>query len=169
MAILGLGGLGHLAVQYANKLGFKTVALSRGKDKEQLAQELGAHIYIDTENTNAAEELNKLGKAKIILATAPNSKAISELVDGVPPNGKLLIPAASGDPIEVSPLQLLLYGRSVTGWYSGTAKDSEDTLNFTALTGVRPNIETFSLDQAGEAYERMITGKARFRAVLKMD
>lgn len=168
VAIQGMGGLGHLGVQFANKLGFKTVALSRGKDKEQLARQLGAHIYINTETSNVTEELNKLGGARVILATAPNSKAISALVDGLSQNGKLLIAAASGEPIEVSPLQLLLYRRSVEGWYSGHAKDSEDTLNFSALTGVRPSIETFSLERVNEAYEYMISGQARFRAVLKM-
>lgn len=169
VAIQGLGGLGHLGVQYANKLGFKTVALSRGKDKEQLAHELGAHVYIDTANSNVSEELMKLGGAKVILATAPSSKAISQLVDGLAKRGKLLIAAASGEPLEVSPLQLLLFGRSVEGWYSGTAMDSEDTLKFTALTGVHPSIETFGLDQVNEAYEHMISGQARFRAVLTMD
>lgn len=168
VAIQGMGGLGHLGIQYANKLGFKTVALSRGRDKEQLARQLGAHVYIDTQASNVAEELTKLGGARVILATAPSSKAITELVDGLSKHGTLLIAAASGEPLQVSPLQLLLFGRSIEGWYSGTAKDSEDTLNFSALTGVRPRIETYTLDQVNEAYEHMISGQARFRAVLKM-
>lgn len=168
VAIQGMGGLGHLGIQYANKLGFNTVALSRGKQKEELARELGARFYIDTATANVGEELAKLGGARVILATAPNSKAITELVDGLSKHGKLLIAAASGEPLEVSPLQLLLFGRSVEGWYSGTGKDSEDTLKFSALTGVRPRIETFRLEQVNEAYEHMISGQARFRAVLKM-
>ncbi|GGH82577.1 D-arabinose 1-dehydrogenase-like Zn-dependent alcohol dehydrogenase [Pullulanibacillus pueri] len=166
VAIQGIGGLGHLAIQFANKMGFKTVALSRGQDKETLAKEFGAHTYIDTSVQEIGEALGKLG-AKIILATAPNSKAISGLVDGLGDNGKLLIVAATGEPVEVNPAVLLAGRKSVQGWNSGTSIDSEDTLNFSVQTGTRPMIETFSLEQVNEAYEKMMNGQTRFRAVIK--
>ena len=167
VAVQGLGGLGHLGVQFANKLGFKTVAISRGRDKMHLAQKLGANLFIDTDVSNAATELLKLGGAQVILATAPNSKAISVLVNGLANNGKLMIIAASGEPIEIAPMDLISGKRSIQGWYSGDAKDSEETLHFSVLSGVLPHIETYSLEEIDEAYERMITGKARFRTVIQ--
>ena len=168
VAVLGLGGLGHLAVQFARKLGYKTVALSRGRAKEPLANKLGAHYFIDTASESAAEALQKLGGARVILATAPNSQAISGLVDGLGPNGKLLIVAAALEPIQVLPLQLIGGRRTVAGWPSGHAKDSEAALNFSTLTGVKPMIETFPLDQVADAYDKMISNRARFRVVLTM-
>lgn len=166
VAVQGLGGLGHLGVQFASKMGYRTVAISRGQDKEPLALKLGAARYLDTEKTNAANELAKMGGASVILATAPNSKAMSELIDGLGVGGKLLVVGASADPITVTPIQLIGARRSIQGWPSGTAKDSEDTLNFCALTGIRPMVETFLLEQAAAAYDRMLSGKARFRVVL---
>jgi D-arabinose 1-dehydrogenase-like Zn-dependent alcohol dehydrogenase len=170
VAVHGIGGLGHLGVQYARQMGFETVALGRGKDKETLARKLGAHHYIDSGAANAAAtELQKLGGACVILATAPSAAAISALVDGLAPNGKLIVPAAPNEPLTVNAFSLLMGNRSVAGWYSGTAKDSEDTLKFSALSGVRPMIEKFPLSRAAEAYEQMHSGKARFRAVLTME
>jgi propanol-preferring alcohol dehydrogenase len=168
VAIQGIGGLGHLAVQFAARSGYHTVAISRGKDKEAFAKELGAHDYIDDANGDAAAQLQALGGAKVILATAPNAKAISGLAPGLRYKGKLLIVAAPPDNIEVSPLLLLMGSRSVAGHYSGYAKDSEDTLNFSVLTGVRPKVEVYPLAKINEAYERMLSNKARFRVVLKM-
>ena len=168
VAVQGVGGLGHLAVQFAQKLGYKTVALSGGKDKQTLADKLGAHYYIDTNSENAAEALQKLGGARVILATAPNSKAISGLVDGLGPNGKLLIVAAAVEPIEVSPLQLIMGRRTIAGWPSGHARESEAALRFSALAGVLPMIETYPLEQVEEAYSQMINNRARFRVVLTM-
>ena len=167
VAVQGLGGLGHLAVQYASTMGFQTVAISGGHDKEKLARELGAHHYINYRDHPPAEELKKLGGAQVILATAPNSQAISSLVDGLTPRGKLLIVAAASDPLEVIPLSLIS-GRMVAGWPSGHAKDAEDTLKFSALTGILPMVESFPLNQASAAYEKMITNKARFRVVLQI-
>ncbi|MBT8364038.1 MAG: alcohol dehydrogenase, partial [Deltaproteobacteria bacterium] len=168
VAVQGIGGLGHLAVQFARKLGYKTVALSGGKDKEPLANKLGAHYFIDTTSENAVEALQKLGGARVILATAPNSKAISGLVDGLGPNGKLLIVAAAAEPIEVSPLQLIMGRKTIAGWPAGHAKDSEAALNFSAQTGVLPMIETYPLEDVAEAYIKMINNRARFRVVLTM-
>jgi len=168
VAVQGIGGLGHLAVQFAAKSGYHTVAISRGKDKEAFAKELGAHEYIDDANGDAAQQLQKMGGAKVILATAPNAKAISGLAGGLKYKGKLLIVAAPHDNVEVSPLLLLMGSRSVAGHYSGYAKDSEDTLNFAVLTGVRPKVEVFPLAKVNEGYERMLSNKARFRVVLKM-
>jgi D-arabinose 1-dehydrogenase-like Zn-dependent alcohol dehydrogenase len=168
VAVQGLGGLGHLGVQFASKMGFHTVAIGRGRDKEALAMKLGATRYLDTDITNAASELAKMGGASVILATAPNSKAMSDLIDGLGVGGKLLVVGASVDPIAVTPVQLIGARRSIQGWPSGTARDSEDTLNFCALTGIRPMVETFPLDQAAIAYDRMLSGKARFRVVLTM-
>jgi D-arabinose 1-dehydrogenase-like Zn-dependent alcohol dehydrogenase len=168
VAIQGIGGLGHLAVQFASKSGYQTVAISRGKDKEVFARELGAHHYIDDTNGDAAKQLQALGGAKVILATAPNSKAISGLAAGLKYKGKLVIVAAPNDNISVSPLLLLMGSRSVAGHYSGYSKDSEDTLAFSALTGVRPKVEVYPLAQVNEAYARMLSNKARFRVVLKM-
>jgi len=167
VAVQGLGGLGHLAVQYASTMGFQTVAISGGHDKEKLARELGAHHYINYRDHLPAEELKKLGGAQVILATAPNSQAISSLVDGLTPRGKLLIVAAASDPLEIIPLSLIS-GRMIAGWPSGHAKDSEDTLKFSALAGIRPMVEPFPLNQAAAAYEQMITNKARFRVVLQI-
>jgi D-arabinose 1-dehydrogenase-like Zn-dependent alcohol dehydrogenase len=168
VAVQGIGGLGHLAVQFARQSGYRTAAISRGKDKEAFARELGAHHYIDDANGDAAAQLQALGGAKVILATAPNAKAISGLAPGLKYKGKLLIVAAPHDNIEVSPLLLLMGSRSVAGWYSGYSKDSEDTLNFSVLTGVRPKVEVFPLAQINEAYARMLSNQARFQVVLKM-
>ena len=168
VAVQGLGGLGHLGIQFANKMGYHTVAIGRGQDKEALALKLGAARYFDTDTTNAANELTKMGGASVILATAPNSKSMSELIDGLGVGGKLLVVGASADPITVTPIQLIGARRSIQGWPSGTAHDSEDTLNFCALTGIRPMVETFPLEQAAAAYDRMMSGKARFRVVLTM-
>jgi D-arabinose 1-dehydrogenase-like Zn-dependent alcohol dehydrogenase len=168
VAVHGIGGLGHLGVQYARQMGFETVAIGRGKDKEPLAKKLGAHHYIDSDTGDAATELQKLGGARVILGTAPNAKAISALVDGLSPDGRLLIPAAPNDPLTVSMMPLIAGRRSVAGWYSGTAKDSQDTLEFSALTEVHPMIEKFPLKQVSEAYERMHSGKVRFRVVLTL-
>jgi D-arabinose 1-dehydrogenase-like Zn-dependent alcohol dehydrogenase len=169
VAVHGIGGLGHLGVQYAKRMGFNTVAINRGKDKERLAGELGAHHYIDATASDVVAELQKLGGASVILATAPNAQAISALVDGLAPSGKLLVPAAPADPLSISALSLFLQRRSIVGWYSGTAKDSQDTLEFSALTGVHPMIEKYPLDQVAEAYEQMHSGKVRFRVVLTFD
>src|SRR5438874_7763480 len=168
VAVHGIGGLGHLGIQYARQMGFKAVALGRGKDKEALAKKLGAHRYIDSGVGDAVAELQKLGGARLILATAPNAKAISALVDGLSPNGKLLVPAAPNEPLTLSMMSLIAGRRSVAGWYSGTAKDSQDTLEFSALTGVHPMIEKFPLSRVAEAYEQMHSGKVRFRVVLTM-
>ena len=166
VAVQGIGGLGHLGIQFARQLGFHTVAIGRGKDKEDLARQLGAHRYIDSEASDAAKELEKMGGARIVLATAPSSKAMSEIFPGIAAGGALLVVGASMEPISVSPAQLLLTRRSILGWPSGTSRDSQDTLQFAALSGVRPMIETFPLAKAAEAYDRMISGKVRFRAVL---
>jgi len=169
VAILGVGGLGHLGIQFSRKLGFKTVALSRGTDKEELAYSLGAHIYIDTESSNPAKELQKLGGARIILATAPSSKAISDVVDGLGFDGELIIVAAQGEPIHVFPGQLLGGRRSIRGWTARPAKNiSEEVLNFSVISGALPMIEVFTLEQAALAYEKMMAAKVHFRAVLKM-
>ncbi|HKI71508.1 MAG TPA: alcohol dehydrogenase [Verrucomicrobiae bacterium] len=166
VAVHGIGGLGHLGVQYARQMGFVTVAIGRGRDKEPLARKLGAHHYIDSGADEAAAELQKLGGARVILATAPNAKAISALVDGLSVDGKLLIPAAPAEPLSLSVLPLIMGRRSVAGWYSGTAMDSQETLKFSVLSGVHPMNEVFPLERVAEAYERMISGKARFRVVL---
>ena len=168
VAVHGVGGLGHLGVQYARQMGFVTVAVARGKDKEALATKLGAHHYIDSEASDAAAELQKLGGARVILATAPNAKAISALVPGLGVNGNLLIPAAPLEPLTVPVISLIMGRQSVSGWYSGTARDSQDTLEFSALARVRPMTEVFPLPRVAEAYERMVSGKARFRVVLTM-
>ena len=166
VAVHGIGGLGHLGVQYARQMGFETVAIGRGKDKETLARKLGAYHYIDSGALDAAAELEKLGGARVILATAPNAQAISALTDGLAVDGKLLVPAAPNEPLTVSVMSLIAGRRSVAGWYSGTAKDSQDTLEFSALTGVHPMIEKYPLSRVREAYEQMHSGKVRFRVVL---
>ena len=169
VAVLGIGGLGHLGVQFAVKMGFHTVAIARGTDKEPLARQLGAHRYIDSQAQNAAEELTKLGGARVIHATATSAKAMTAVIDGLGVDGKLLIVGATAEPMEVTPLQLISARRSIQGWPSGTAMDSQDTMAFSALTGVHPMIETVPLDQAAEAYARMMSGKARFRMVLTIN
>src|SRR5262245_42136684 len=168
VAVQGIGGLGHLGIQFANKFGYKVAAIGRGSETAALAKKLGASMYIDSESTNAAEALQKLGGAQVILATAPSSKAMSALIDGLGPNGKLIVIGLTFDPIEVTPVQLITGSRNIQGWAAGTPADSEDTLNFAELTGVRPMIETYPLEQAGEAYARMMSGKAEFRVVLTM-
>lgn len=168
VAVHGVGGLGHLGIQYASKLGFKTVAIGRGQDKEALAKKLGANHYIDSATGNPVDVLQRLGGARVILATAPDAKAISSLIDGLGVSGKLLVVAAPGEPLTVNLMPVILKRLSVQGWPSGTAKDSEDTLRFSATTGVRPMIERYPLAQAREAYQQMTGGKARFRVVLTM-
>jgi D-arabinose 1-dehydrogenase-like Zn-dependent alcohol dehydrogenase len=168
VAVSGIGGLGHLGIQFANKFGYKVAAIGRGSDKAALAKKLGATLYIDSKSTNAVEELKKLGGARVILATAPSSKAMSELIDGLGPNGKLVVVGAAAEPIEVTPIQLISGSRTIQGWSSGTPTDSEDTLRFAELSGVRPMTETFPLEKAAEAYARMMSGKAKFRVVLTM-
>jgi D-arabinose 1-dehydrogenase-like Zn-dependent alcohol dehydrogenase len=168
VAVQGIGGLGHLGIQYARRMGFRTVAVGRGKDKEALARKLGAHEYVDTAAGPPAEALQKLGGARVILATAPDSKSISALVDGLAGNGTLLVVGAGFESLTVTPLQLIGGRKAIKGWPSGTAKDSEDTLRFSSLSGVRPMIERYPLEKAAEAYQQMITGKARFRVVLTM-
>jgi D-arabinose 1-dehydrogenase-like Zn-dependent alcohol dehydrogenase len=169
VAVQGIGGLGHLGVQYARRMGFETVALGRGKDKEALARKLGAHHYIDSGAGDTAAELQKLGGARVILATAPNAEAISAVVGGLGVNGNLLVPAAPADPLTVSVMPLIMGRRSVSGWYSGTARDSQDTLEFSALTAVHPMIEKYPLSRVAEAYQQMHSGKVRFRVVLTMN
>lgn len=168
VAIIGVGGLGHLAIQFANKFGYKVVAIGRGSEDEGLAKKLGAHAYIDNKATNPAEELQKLGGAQVILATAPSSKSMTQVIDGLAPNGKLMVVGADFTAIEVTPLQLIGGSKTIQGWASGIPTDAEDTLRFAALTGVRPMIETYPLEKAAEAYARMMSGKAEFRVVLTM-
>ncbi len=168
VAVLGIGGLGHLGIQFANKFGYKVAEIGRGSENAALAKKLGANVYIDSKSTNAAGELQKLGGAQVILATAPSSKAMSEMFDGLGPNGKLMAIGVAFDPIEVTPLQLVTGSRAIQGWVSGTSADEEDTLCFAELTGVRPMIETYPFEKAAEAYARMMSGKAQFRVVLTM-
>ena len=168
VAVQGIGGLGHLGIQWANKFGYKVAAIGRGPGNAALAKKLGASVYIDTKSTNPAEELQKLGGAQVILATAPSSKAMSALVDGLGPNGKLMVVGVAFDPIEVTPVQLITGSRGIQGWAAGTPADAEDTLRFAELTGVRPMIETYPLEKAAEAYARMMSGNAQFRVVLTM-
>jgi D-arabinose 1-dehydrogenase-like Zn-dependent alcohol dehydrogenase len=168
VAIQGIGGLGHLGVQFANKFGFATVAIGRGADKQGLAQKLGAQAYIDSASQDVAKELSALGGAKAILATAPDGKSFGSLVDGLGVNGKLVLVGASPEPFAVSSFQLLMARKSIVGWPSGTSKDSEDTLKFAAASGVRPMIEIFPLQRAADAYQHMMSGKVRFRSVLKI-
>lgn len=166
VAIQGIGGLGHLGVQFASKMGFKTVAIARGQDKKELALKLGARYYIDTNAQNVTEELNKLGGAKAILATATSGKAIASTVDGLAVDGKLIIVGAAFDPLEISAISLIMKRRSIVGWPSGTSIDSQDALEFSARMGIRSMNEVFPLEKAPEAYARMMSGKARFRVVL---
>jgi alcohol dehydrogenase/propanol-preferring alcohol dehydrogenase len=169
VAIQAIGGLGHLGVQFANKFGYRTIAIGRGSDAKDLALQLGAHAYLDSESSNAAEELQKMGGAKAILSTAPSGQAMSGMVGGLGVLGKLMVIGASNDPIEVPPVQLIGGKRSIQGWAAGTSIDSEDTLRFSQMCGVRPMIEKFPLARAAEAYDRMMSGKARFRVVLTME
>jgi D-arabinose 1-dehydrogenase-like Zn-dependent alcohol dehydrogenase len=168
VAVQGIGGLGHLGIQYARQMGFRTVAIGRGADKQALAKKLGAHEYIDNAAGDQAQALQKLGGAHVVLATAPDSKSMSELVNGLAPNGKLLVIGAGPDPLTVTPVQLIIGNKALKGWASGTARDSEDALNFSALSGVRPMIERYPLEKAADGYQQMLSGKARFRAVLTM-
>ncbi len=167
VAVLGVGGLGHLGVQFAAKMGFKTIAIARGKDKEPLARKLGAIHYIDSHEKNPATELNKLGGAKVVIATVTNAEAMTAVLGGVAPNGVLMVIGAAG-PLSVDPILLISGQRSVKGWYSGTSIDSQDTLQFSAFAGVESMNEIFPFDRVNEAYERMMSGKARFRVVLKI-
>ncbi len=166
VAILGIGGLGHLGVQFAAKMGFRTVAIARGADKGPLAQKLGAHIYIDSTVQDVAAELTRLGGAQVILATVTDSKSMSAAIGGLRTDGRLVVLGAGPEAIEAPPLALILRRRGVVGWPSGTAPDSEDTLKFSVLANVRPMIETYPLAKAAQAYARMMSGKARFRVVL---
>ena len=168
VAVQGVGGLGHLGIQFANKFGYKVAAIGRGPENSVLAKKLGASVYIDSKEVNAAAELQKLGGAQAILATAPNSKAMSELIDGLAPNGKFIVVGISSDPIAVTPLQLIVGERAIQGSAVGTPTDSEDTLRFAELSGVRPMIETYPLERAQEAFARMMSGDAQFRVVLTM-
>jgi D-arabinose 1-dehydrogenase-like Zn-dependent alcohol dehydrogenase len=166
VAVLGIGGLGHLGVQFAAEMGFRTVAIARGADKGPLARKLGAHVYVDSTAENVAEALTKLGGARVILATVTHAQAMSDAVGGLGVDGKLLIVGAAPEPVQIPPFALIGGRRSVAGWPSGTSRDSEDTLNFSVLAGIRSMNEVFPLERAAEAYERMMSGKARFRAVV---
>jgi D-arabinose 1-dehydrogenase-like Zn-dependent alcohol dehydrogenase len=168
VAIQGIGGLGHLGIQFAKKFGYRVAAIGRGADSAALAKKLGADVYIDSAATNPAAELKKLGGASVILATAPSGKAMSALIDGLGANGTLVVIGASPDPIEVSPVQLIGGNKRIHGWSSGIPTDSEDTLRFAEMTGVHPMIEKYPLAKAPEAYARMMSGKAEFRVVLTM-
>jgi D-arabinose 1-dehydrogenase-like Zn-dependent alcohol dehydrogenase len=168
VGVLGIGGLGHLGIQFANKFGYRVTAIGRGSENETLAKKLGASVYIDSKATNAAEELQKLGGAKVILATAPSSKAMSEIFDGLGTNGTLMVIGADFVPIEVTPLQLIGGTRTIQGWSTGSPIDAEDTVRFAELSGVRPMVETYPLEKAADAYARMVSGKAQFRVVLTM-
>ncbi|MEU0965346.1 alcohol dehydrogenase [Streptomyces sp. NPDC005917] len=170
VAVVGLGGLGHLGVKYAVAMGFETVAVARGPEKADFAKRLGAHHYVDsTAATPVAEALQSLGDAKVVLATAGNSQAIAATVDGLAPRGELVVIGIDPEPLGISPLQLLTRGRVVRGHPSGTAQDVQDTLEFSVLHGIRPTVETVPLEQANEAYQKMLTGAARFRMVLTYD
>ena len=167
VGILGMGGLGHLGIQFASKMGFNTIAIGRARDREEeLMMKLGARQYIDNRTQNAAEELNKLGGAKVVLATVPSGKAMTEILGGLGANGKLVIIGASDEPIEVPPALMILGRRSLIGWPAGTSIDSQDTLSFSVLSGVRSMNEVFPLERAPEAYDHMMSGKAKFRCVL---
>src|SRR5215469_1538156 len=168
VAVQGVGGLGHLGIQFAQKFGYRVAAIGRGPENAALAKKLGASIYIDSAASNAAAELQKLGGARAILATAPSSKAMSSVIDGLGANGVLLVVGAEPEPIQVTPVQLIAGMKRIQGWYSGIATDSEDTLRFAEMTGVRPMIEKYPLAKAAEAYDRMMSGHAQFRVVLTM-
>jgi D-arabinose 1-dehydrogenase-like Zn-dependent alcohol dehydrogenase len=168
VGVIGVGGLGHLAIQWASKFGYKVAAIGRGPDTLGLAKKLGASAYIDSGSVNTAQALQQLGGAQAILATAPSSKSISEAIDGLAANGRMIVIGVDATPIEVAPLQLILGVRSIQGGLAGTPADAEDALRFAELSGVRPMVETYPLEQAAEAYARMMSGKARFRVVLTM-
>jgi D-arabinose 1-dehydrogenase-like Zn-dependent alcohol dehydrogenase len=168
VAIQGVGGLGHLGIQFAARMGYRTVAISRGRDKENLAKSLGAHDYIDTETQAPGEALQAMGGARVILATAPDAESMAPLIDGLGIDGQVIVVGADGAKFAASPVQLIPGRRGIRGWPSGHAKDSEDTLNFSSLSGVRPTIEEFPLERAQEAYDRMMANEARFRIVLKI-
>jgi D-arabinose 1-dehydrogenase-like Zn-dependent alcohol dehydrogenase len=168
VAVQGIGGLGHLGIQYARQMGFRTVAIGRGSDKEALAKKLGAHEYVDSDAGAPAAALQKLGGAPLVVATAPDSKAMAALIGGVAMGGKLLVIGVGPEPLSFMPSDLVVARRTVQGWPTGTAKDSEDTLQFSVLSGVRPMIERYPLEKAAEGYEQMMSGKARFRVVLTM-
>jgi Zn-dependent alcohol dehydrogenases len=167
VGVLGIGGLGHLGVQFAAKMGFETIAIARGKDKEPLAKKLGANVYIDSQQQNPSEELSKLGGASAVIATVTNADAMAAVVGGLAPNGVLMVIGAAG-PLSVDPILLISGQRSMKGWYSGTSIDSQDTLKFSASNGVQSMNEIYPLDRAAEAYDRMMSGKARFRVVLQI-
>lgn len=166
VAVLGIGGLGHLGVQYAAAMGFETVAIARGADKADFAKQLGAHHYVDSTATPAAEALQALGGARVVLATVGNAEAIASAVDGLTPRGELVVIGAVPQPLGITPLQLITQARVIRGHPSGTSRDVEDTMAFSALHGIHPMTETVPLAEAGAAYERMLSGKARFRMVL---
>jgi D-arabinose 1-dehydrogenase-like Zn-dependent alcohol dehydrogenase len=168
VAVQGVGGVGHLGIQFAAKFGYRVAAIGRGQDAAALATKLGANVYIDSTANKPAQALQDLGGAKVILATAPSSRAMSEIIDGLAPNGRMLVVGATFDPIEVKPVQLIIAVRAIEGSNTGTPADEEDTLRFAELSGVRPMIETYPLARAAEAYASMMSGKARFRAVLTM-
>jgi D-arabinose 1-dehydrogenase-like Zn-dependent alcohol dehydrogenase len=168
VAVQGIGGLGHLGIQYARQMGFRTVAIGRGGGKQVLAKKLGAHEYIDTGAGDPAAALQKLGGAHVVLATAPDAKSMSALVNGLGPNGTLIVVGAGMESLNVTPLQLIGGSKSIRGWASGTARDSQDTLEFSVFSGVRPVIERYPLEKAADAYQQMISGKARFRVVLTL-
>ena len=168
VAVLGIGGLGHLGVQFANKLGFCTVAIARGSDKEALSRNLGAHHFIDSATEDVAARLNRLGGARAVLATVTKAKAMTPVIEGLAVRGRLIVVGVDAEPIEVSPLQLIGASRSVVGHAAGASIDSQDTLGFSALSGVRPMIETMPLSRAPEAYARVMRAEARFRMVLTM-
>lgn len=168
VAVQGIGGLGHLGIQYARQMGFHTVAIGRGGDKQALARKLGAHAYLDTNAAPPAEALQKMNGAQVILATAPDSKSMSSLVGGLKPRGTLMVVGAGMEALSVTPAQLIFGSKNIRGWASGASIDWEDTLQFSALTGVRPMIERYPLEKAAEAYSQMMSGRARFRVVLTM-
>ncbi|MGH8298761.1 MAG: alcohol dehydrogenase [Steroidobacteraceae bacterium] len=168
VAVLGVGGLGHLGIQFASKFGYQVAAIGRGPGDAPLAKKLGASFYVDSRSERPSEALQRHGGAQVILATAPSSKAMSEVIDGLGPSGKLMVVGAAAEAIEVTPLQLIRGSRTIQGWASGIPTDSEDTLRFAELSGVRPMIETYPLAKAAEAYARMLSGKAEFRVVLTM-
>jgi D-arabinose 1-dehydrogenase-like Zn-dependent alcohol dehydrogenase len=168
VAIQGIGGLGHLAIQFAHRFGYRVAAVGRGSQNADLSKKLGADAYIDSTATDAAGELRKMGGARVILTTATSGKAMSSLIDGLGPNGTMVVVGASEDPLQAMPGQLIFGNRDLHGWASGIPTDSEDTLRFAELRGVRPMIETYPLEKAGEAYARMLSGDAQFRVVLTM-
>jgi len=169
IAIQGIGGLGHLGIQFARQMGFRTVALGRGAGVEALAKKLGAHHYIDTTTGSPAEALQKLGGARLVMSTAPDAKSVPVLIDGLVKGGELLLLGVPPEPFIVSAAAIVVVRRNIQGWPSGTAKDSEDTLQFCSMTGVRAMIEKFPLEKAAEAYDHMLSGRVQFRAVLTMN